>query len=103
MKLFERRVDEWVLIGRDLAVGPTDIDAADKTVRLIANGRRLGGPSDGEPFKDVHEASVGQTLELGPQVWLSVLDIVGDAVRLGVNAPRHIAVLAHEDADRRGL
>ena len=102
MKLFERREDEWVMIGTGLAVGPSDIDAATQTVRLIANGRRLGGPDDGEPFKQVIEATVGQTVELGPNVLMSVLAIVGPAVRLGVNAPRHLIVAAREDVERRG-
>ena len=100
--MFERRADEWVMIGHDLAVGPTDIDAAAGTVRLVANGRRLGGPDDGEPFRQVIEASAGQTIELGPQVWLSVLAVVGGAVRLGVNAPKHLPVAAREDVERRG-
>ncbi|MEM6314713.1 MAG: carbon storage regulator [Planctomycetota bacterium] len=101
MHVFERQEDQWVLIGRDYAVGPTDIDASTKLVRFIANGRRLGGPHDGEPFKDVHELTQGQTVELGPNVLLNVINVHPGTVRLSIHAPKHMTVLTREDAERR--
>ncbi len=101
MKLFERRVDEWVLIGRDLAVGPTDIDPQTRTARLVANGRRLGGPDDGEPFRQDYELTRGESAQVSPMVVVSLLEVVGNAARLGIFAPPHLDVLTREEAERR--
>ena len=89
-----RGVDQWVLIGQDIFVGPTDID--EKAVRILARGRMLGGPNDGGTFQQVHELIRGQTFPIGPCIVVSVLEINGTQVRLGVNAPRHLGVCRKE-------
>ena len=96
MTTITRKVDQWVLIGTDLQVSPTDIDP--KSVRLLAKGRRIGGPEDGQPFHSAHELSKGQSLPLGPMVVVTVLDLPGDRVTLGILAPPHLPVLKKEDA-----
>ena len=45
MQTITRAVDQGILIGREIVVSPTDIDA--KSVRILARGRMLGGPEDG--------------------------------------------------------
>jgi hypothetical protein len=54
---FALKVDQEISIGRDIRVSPTDIDAYG--VRLIARGRVLGGPRDGDAFETVHELLPG--------------------------------------------
>lgn len=104
MHLFERHEDQWVLVGRDLAVGPTDIDPESGIVRFLANGRRLGGPHDGEAYKQVYEVRRGQTVELGPNVLLNLLEVLADVrgpiARLSIHAPKHLDVMTYEDAER---
>ena len=101
MRLFERRADEWVLIGRELAVGPTDVDPQTRTCRLVANGRRLGGPDDGQPFRQDFELSKGDAAEVSPMVVVTLIDVVGEAARLGVFAPPHLDVMTREQAEGR--
>ncbi|MEM8875214.1 MAG: carbon storage regulator [Planctomycetota bacterium] len=100
MHVFERQEDQWLLIGRDYAIGPTDIDADAGIVRFIANGRRIGGPEDGEAFTDSHEVARGQTVELGPNILLNVLEVRPGSVRVSIHAPKHMTVLTREDAER---
>jgi sRNA-binding carbon storage regulator CsrA len=77
-----RSVDQLVLIGQDIFVGPTDID--DKTTRVIARGRMLGGPNDGGTFQTAHELSRGQSFSIGPCVIVTLLEIKDQQVRLGI-------------------
>ena len=90
MTIISRQLDQWILIGDDIRVSPTDIDPLG--VRLIAKGRTLGGPNDGERFESVHELTVGQSCHLGPHVAVTVLEVRGDVVRLGVLSPAHVEV-----------
>ena len=89
-----RRVDQWVLIGQDIVVGPTDID--DRTSRVIARGRMLGGANDGGTFQSAHELARGQSFAIGPCIIVTMLEIKGDHVRLAVHAPRHLGVCRKE-------
>ncbi len=43
---------------------------------------------------------VGETLMVGDEVTVTVLGVKGNQVRLGVNAPRHIAVHREEIYNR---
>jgi sRNA-binding carbon storage regulator CsrA len=97
MIVFTRKVDEWVQLGDDLFVGPTDID--EDGVRLLAKGRMLGGPDDGAAFKRAAEVAVGGEMRLGPHVVVTVIGVVGDRVRLGVQGPQHLAIGHKEVAD----
>lgn len=38
----------------------------------------------------------GQAIRIGSDITITVVDIQGDQVRLGIDAPRHIAVLRQE-------
>lgn len=99
MNVITRQVDQAVAIGHSVLVAPTDID--EQTVRLIAHGHVIGGPGDGETFRSVHELSKGQSVQLGPLVTVTVVEILGDAVRLGVLAPPHLPVLRQEMLKQR--
>ncbi|MGB7161404.1 MAG: carbon storage regulator [Tepidisphaeraceae bacterium] len=97
MIVVSRKVDEWVQVGADLLVGPTDIDA--RTVRILVRGRMIGGPSDGLPFEAAHEMSRGQSFPIGPFIMVTCLDVRPPEVRLGFDAPRHLPVHTKEHAD----
>jgi sRNA-binding carbon storage regulator CsrA len=90
MVVFSRKVDQWIQIGRTMFVGPTDIDKTG--VRLLAKGRMIGGAEDGATFERVAELSKGGELRLGPHVVVTVIEVLGDAVRLGVNLPASLPV-----------
>jgi len=90
MVTLTRAVDQGILIGHEILVSPTDIDA--KSVRILARGRMLGGPEDGGTFQAVHELSRGQSFTIGPCVLVTLLEVVGQQVRLGVHAPPHLGV-----------
>ena len=96
MLAITRRVDQWVQIGQSISVSPTDID--EKSVRLIARGRIIGGPEDGAAFEKTAEVGVGGEMRLGEHVVVSVLAISGDEVRLGVQSPKHVRVDGKERA-----
>jgi sRNA-binding carbon storage regulator CsrA len=98
MTLFTRQVDQWIIIGDDIRVSPTDVDA--QGVRLVAHGRILGGPNDGAPFNTVHELTVGQSCHFGPHVAVTVVEVRGETVRLGVLAPAHVPVYRKEQVDQ---
>ena len=93
-----RGVDQLVLVGQDIFVGPTDID--DKTARVIARGRMLGGPNDGGTFQTAHELSRGQSFSIGPCVIVTLLEIKDQHVRLGIHAPRHLGVCRKETVSK---
>ncbi|MEA2708477.1 MAG: Global regulator protein family [Phycisphaerales bacterium] len=99
MLAITRKVDQWVQIGQSISVSPTDIDA--KAVRLIARGRVIGGAEDGASFETTADLPVGGEMRLGDHVVISVLDIRGDAVRLGVQSPKHVRVDRKERADQK--
>ena len=98
MLAITRKVDQWVQIGQSISVSPTDID--EKTVRLIARGRVLGGAQDGAAFETTAEVAVGGEMRLGEHVVVSVLAIHGDEVRLGVQSPKHVRVDRKERVDQ---
>lgn len=95
MIIISRHIDQWLVIGDDIQVSPTDID--EKIVRLIARGRMLGGAEDGGVFQAVHEMSVGQSFAIGPMIRISIVEIRGgQEVRLGVTCPPHLGVRGKE-------
>src|SRR4051812_22824905 len=93
-----RGVDQQVLIGEEIFVGPTDID--EKTVRVVARGRMMGGPNDGGTFQSVHELSRGQSFSIGPCIVVSLVEIKGQAARFSVRAPRHLGVCKKESIQK---
>jgi sRNA-binding carbon storage regulator CsrA len=99
MTVISRHVDQWLLIGQDIRVSPTDIDQAG--VRLVARGRVLGGPEDGATFDTRHELAVGQQWHIGPHVVVTLVEVRGDTARLGVLAPAHIDVQTKEHLDHQ--
>jgi sRNA-binding carbon storage regulator CsrA len=101
MKVVIRAVDQAILIGQDIVVAPTDID--EKTVRVIARGRMFGGPTDGGTFQSAHEMSKGQMFRIGESVAVTLIDIVANKARLGVNAPPHMDVIRKEKAQQQNL
>jgi sRNA-binding carbon storage regulator CsrA len=99
MIVVSRRVDEWVQIGSDVLLAPTDIDQ--RIVRVIVRGRMIGGPNDGQPFEAVHELSRGQVFPIGPFVHVTAMEIRPPIVQFGFDAPRHLPVHTKEHADER--
>ena len=97
MIVVSRKVDEWVQIGSDLLLSPTDIDA--RIVRVIVRGRMIGGPEDGTTFEAAHEMSRGQTFEIGLFIHVTLVEIRVPVVRLGFDVPRHLPVHTKEHAD----
>lgn len=99
MTVFAREVDQYILIGEDIRVSPTDIDA--QGVRLVARGRVLGGPEDGATFDVAHELPIGQSWHLGPHVVVTLIEVRGETAKLGVLAPNHIAVQTKDHVDHQ--
>ena len=97
MLAITRKVDQWVQIGQSISVAPTDIDAS--LVRLIARGRVIGGPEDGAAFEKTADLAIGGEMRLGDHVVVSVLAVIGDEVRLGVQSPKHVRVDRKERVD----
>ena len=85
-----RQVDQAILIGTAIRVAPTDIDRT--SVRVLAEGRYVGGPQDGEPFRTTHELPKGGSLHFGPLVTLTVIELSDGVARFGVLAPPHLPV-----------
>ena len=94
MTIITREVDQVILIGSAVRLSPTDIDR--KGVRLLAEGRHIGGPQDGETFRSTHEVAKGGSLRLGPMVTVTVMELFEYAVRLGMLAPPHLPVVRAE-------
>ena len=84
------KVDQWLSIGADIGVSPTDIDA--RGIRIIARGRMLGGPNDGGAFETVHELKIGSSVNLSPHVALTLVEVRGKIARLDVFAPANVLV-----------
>jgi sRNA-binding carbon storage regulator CsrA len=99
MTVFTREVDQYILIGEDIRLSPTDIDP--QGARLVARGRMLGGPEDGATFDLAHELTVGQSWHLGPNVVVTLIEVRGETARLGVLAPNHITVQTKEQVDHQ--
>ncbi len=97
MIVVSRKVDEWVQVGSDVLVSPTDIDQ--RIVRVIVRGRMIGGPDDGQTFEAVHEMSRGQTFAIGPFVHVTAMEVRPPIVQLGFDVPRHLPVHTKEHAD----
>ena len=97
MIVVSRKVDEWVQVGSDVLLAPTDIDQ--RVVRVIVRGRMIGGPEDGQPFEAAHEMSRGQSFAIGPFVHVTAMDIRPPVVQLGFDVPRHLPVHTKEHAD----
>jgi sRNA-binding carbon storage regulator CsrA len=87
------KVDQSLTIGRDIRISPTDIDS--KGIRLLAEGRVLGGPNDGALFEDVHEMKIGASVHLSPHVVVTLVEVRGRIARLDVFAPANVAVRNH--------
>ena len=83
-------VDQPLPIGRDIRLTVTDIDPAG--VRVVAKGRVLGGPTDGQPFESAHEMAVGNGVHLGPHVVVTLVKIADEAATFTVFAPAHVVI-----------
>ena len=96
MILLNRQLDRVMMIGRDVRVRATDVDRAG--ARVIAEGRIIGGPDDGERFHTVHELRQGQSFVVGPNVTVTLMEVYPDEqeVRFGVLCPQHIPVMRQE-------
>ncbi|MFI5380597.1 MAG: carbon storage regulator [Tepidisphaerales bacterium] len=96
MLFLNRQIDRVMMIGRDVLVRATDVDAAG--ARVVAEGRIIGGPDDGERFHTVHELKKGQSFVVGPNVTVTLLEVYPDLeeVRFGVHCPKHLPVMRQE-------
>jgi sRNA-binding carbon storage regulator CsrA len=90
MTRIQIKVDHWLSIGRDIRLTATDVD--DRGVRLIARGRVLGGHSDGQPFDSIHEMAVGNSINLGPHVAVTLVSVRGETATLGIFAPPNLVI-----------
>jgi sRNA-binding carbon storage regulator CsrA len=45
------------------------------------------------------ELEVGGRLALGPNIWLTVLEILGGSVRLQIDAPPHVLITVTESVE----
>lgn len=90
MYVVTRRVDEWIAIGEGIHVSPTDIDPGG--ARFIVRGRMLGGAEDGAVFESAYELARGQSFHIGDLVIVTLLEVLGDKVRVGINCPKHLPV-----------
>jgi sRNA-binding carbon storage regulator CsrA len=92
MTLIRRGVDQWIVIGREIFVSPTDVDA--RMVRVIARGRMSGGAEDGATFHSTHELSKGQSFSIGPNIVVTLIDVAGNEASFGVLASPSLPVQA---------
>jgi hypothetical protein len=90
MKRVQLKVDQWIRIGQDMRISPTDIDF--KGVRLLARGRVLGGPNDGASFETVHEMTIGSSVHLSPHAAVTLVSVGGNAARIDVFVPANVSV-----------
>jgi carbon storage regulator len=71
----------------------------------IANGHAAGGMSqwdtDGSPLMLILTRRTGETLRIGDDVEVTVMAVNGLQVRIGIKAPRNIAVDRQEIAERK--
>jgi sRNA-binding carbon storage regulator CsrA len=91
---FALKVDQEIAIGQDIRVSPTDIDAYG--VRLVARGRVLGGPNDGNSFESTHELLPGNAVNFGPHVVVTLVEVCSDIARFHVFAPANVTVQAFQ-------
>jgi sRNA-binding carbon storage regulator CsrA len=98
MLILSRQVDESIVVGRDVVVTPTDIDAGG--ARVIVRGTMVGGANDGGRFDAVHELAPGASFPVGPMIVVTLVEVRGGFARLGVHAPKSMPVRRKEIADR---
>ncbi len=84
------QVDQPVQIGQSLRVTVTDIDPAG--VRLLVDGRIIGGPNDGEPVHAAYELGVGKSINVSPNIAIALAEIDNADAVLKVFAPSAIGV-----------
>ena len=89
-------IDRHVFIGDGIECWITDVDSAG--IRLVARGRLLGGPKDGEAFHSTYELLRAQSVHLGPHVVITLIDCVNDTARVDIFTPAHISVTLDEKA-----
>ncbi len=90
MQIFDRRVDQCLLIGPKIKIRPTDIDP--QGIRLLVDGEILGGPDDGGHIHKAIELAVGSVTQIGLSVSVHVLSIQSGVVRLGIDSNRPIQI-----------
>jgi sRNA-binding carbon storage regulator CsrA len=90
MKRAALKVDQSLTIGSDMRLSPTDIDR--NGIRLIAQGRVLGGANDGEPFEKMYEMTIGSSVHLSPHIAVTLVQIRGNIARLDVFAPANVLI-----------
>jgi sRNA-binding carbon storage regulator CsrA len=103
MTVISRKLDETILIGRNLAVTVTDVD--DAGVRVHVRGELVGGAQDGERVDRAYELGSAGELRLGSLITLAIARVATNEPRvyLTVVAPASFEVFRKEvfDAMRR--
>ena len=98
MMTLTRRPDESILIGEHLTVTVTDVDPSG--VRLMIDGELIGGPDDGMIIREARELAINGEVRIGSLVTLTVVAIRGKQAKMGIVAPKQIAVQRKELLDR---
>jgi carbon storage regulator CsrA len=46
---------------------------------------------------------INERVRIGEEVWVSIVDLVGGKVKLGIDAPRHVSIMREELLKGEGL
>ncbi len=82
-----------VVTQRDRMSGPAHVG---EQVRMLGDGRADGGRHGGEDPVLVLTRRANQSIMIGHEIVVTVLEVRGDQVRLGIKAPRSIDVHREE-------
>jgi carbon storage regulator CsrA len=103
MLVVQRNVNEWMQLGDDVLVGPTEIGA--ERVRLVVRGHVFGPSEDGTMVMHSTELGIGESVSVAPGAWVTVMALFPQKVRLGFDVPETMSVHRKEvyDAIRRQI
>ena len=71
-----------------------------KTIEFIASGSWLNNYNNGDNIMLILTRRIGETLMIGDDVSITVIGVKGNQVRIGIDAPKDVAVHREEIFNR---